>query len=441
MTDVKVNLRMVVLEILMEVEKGQMSHLVIGNALKKYQYLDKQDRSFISRLSLGVIERKIELDYIIDQFSTTKVSKQKPAIRCILRMGVYQLKYMDKVPVSAACNESVKIAEKKGFRTLKGFVNGVLRNIARNIGNISYPDFKSDPLTYLSVTYSMPQWIVEMWQKEYGTDKTEAMLKAISHDKYTFIRCNTGKVTPDQLIDMLSKENVNARYAKDIITDSAYDIPEYALAIEGYDYLESLDTFNQGFFWVQDISSMLAAGNVIGKSDKCLDVCAAPGGKSLNAALIATDGSVDSRDVSEAKTSLIDDNIARLGIKNVTTKVWDATVTDEMSVGGYDVVIADLPCSGLGIMGRKPDIRYNVTEESVKSLAKLQRQILSTVSSYVKEGGILIYSTCTVDRAENQDNVEWFTANYPFELITDMINIAPGDLGNDGFFIARLRRV
>lgn len=441
MTDVKVNLRMVVLEILMEVEKGQMSHLVIGNALKKYQYLDKQDRSFISRLSLGVIERKIELDYIIDQFSTTKVSKQKPAIRCILRMGVYQLRYMNKVPVSAACNESVKLAEKKGFRTLKGFVNGVLRNIARNIDNISYPDPKSDPLMYLSVTYSMPQWIVEMWQKEYGTDKTESMLKAISHDKYTFIRCNTGKVTTDQLIDMLSKENVNARYAKDIITDSAYDIPEYALAIEGYDYLESLDTFNQGLFWVQDISSMLAAGDVISKSSRCLDVCAAPGGKSLNAALIAADGSVDSRDVSETKTALIDNNIERLGITNVTTKVWDATVTDEMAVGRYDVVIADLPCSGLGIMGRKPDIRYNVTKEAVESLANLQRQILSTVSSYVKEGGVLIYSTCTVDRAENQDNVEWFTANYPYELITDMINIAPGDLGNDGFFIARLRRV
>ena len=152
MTETKVNLRMIVLEILMEVEKGQLSHLVIGNALKKYQYLDKQDRSFISRLSLGVIEHKIELDYIIDQFSTTKVSKQKPVIRCILRMGVYQLKYMNKVPVSAACNESVKLAEKKGFRTLKGFVNGVLRNISRNIDSTAYPDSQSDPLTYLSVT-------------------------------------------------------------------------------------------------------------------------------------------------------------------------------------------------------------------------------------------------------------------------------------------------
>lgn len=441
MTDAKVNLRMVVLEILTEVEKGQLSHIVIGNALKKYQYLDKHDRSFISRLSLGVIEKRIELDYIADQFSSVKSSKQKPVIRNILRMGVYQLKYMDKVPVSAACNESVRLAEKKGFRTLKGFVNGVLRNIARNLDNIEYPDRESDISGFLSVKYSMPVWITDMWREEYGTEKTESMLEALTKDKYTFIRCNTLKAEPDQLKAMLEKENVDVRYAKDIITKKGVIIPDYALVISGFDYLESLDTFNEGYFWIQDISSMLTVGDVIKKDVKCIDLCAAPGGKSLNAALAACDGSVDSRDVSMAKTSLIDENIKRLGIKNIKTKVWDATVSDETAIGAYDVVIADLPCSGLGIMGRKPDIRYNVTMQTITSLAGLQRDILSVAASYVKPGGVLIYSTCTVNKTENDDNTAWFMKEFPFELISDEITIVPGDLGNDGFYIARLRRV
>jgi 16S rRNA (cytosine967-C5)-methyltransferase len=438
--DVKVNLRMVVLDILLEVEKGQPSHIVIGNALKKYQYLDKQDRSFISRLTLGTIERKITLDYIIDQFSTTKVSKQKPAIRNILRMGVYQLVYMNKVPVSAACNEAVKLAEKKGFRTLKGFVNGVLRNIARNIDNIAYPDRAGDFTSYLSVTYSMPAWIVEMWQKDYGDDKTESVLKATTRDKYTFIRCNTNKISTEQLIEKLKSENVNARYAKDVLADDSLQIPDYALVIDDYDYLEALESFNEGCFWVQDISSMLAAGDVIEVSSKCLDVCAAPGGKSLNAAAIAVNGTVESRDVSDYKVSLINENINRLGFSNITTKVWDARVLYESDVEKFDVVIADLPCSGLGISGRKPDIRYNATPEGVSTLAKLQREILKVVSQYVKPGGVLIYSTCTLTKAENDRNAAWIEKTLPFEAISDAVTILPGELSTDGFFIARFRR-
>jgi 16S rRNA (cytosine967-C5)-methyltransferase len=431
---------MVVLDILLEVEKGQPSHIVMGNALKKYQYLDKQDRSFISRLTLGTIERRITLDYIIDKFSTTKVSKQKPAIRNILRMGVYQLVYMDKVPVSAACNEAVKLAEKKGFRTLKGFVNGVLRNIARSIDTISYPDRNADLTAYLSVTYSMPAWIVEMWRQDYGDDKTESMLEATTRDKYTFIRCNTNKISTEQLIEKLKSENVNARFAKDVLADARLQIPDYALVIDGYDYLEALDSFNAGCFWVQDISSMLAAGDVIETSSRCLDVCAAPGGKSLNAAAIAVNGTVESRDVSDYKVSLINENINRLGFSNITTKVWDATVFDESSAGKFDAVIADLPCSGLGIAGRKPDIRYNATPEGVGSLSALQREILKVVSQYVKPGGVLIYSTCTLTKAENDQNAAWIAQNLPFDTISDATTIFSGELGTDGFFIARFRR-
>jgi 16S rRNA (cytosine967-C5)-methyltransferase len=210
--------------------------------------------------------------------------------------------------------------------------------------------------------------------------------------------------------------------------------------IDDYDYLEALESFNEGCFWVQDISSMLAAGDVIEVSSKCLDVCAAPGGKSLNAAAIAVNGTVESRDVSDYKVSLINENLNRLGFSNITTKVWDARVLDESDVEKFDVVIADLPCSGLGISGRKPDIRYNATPEGVSTLAKLQREILKVVSQYVKPGGVLIYSTCTLTKAENDRNAAWIAENLPFEAISGATTILPGELGTDGFFIARFKK-
>jgi 16S rRNA (cytosine967-C5)-methyltransferase len=286
----------------------------------------------------------------------------------------------------------------------------------------------------------MPAWIVEMWQKDYGDDKTESVLKATTRDKYTFIRCNTNKISTEQLIEKLKSENVNARYAKDVLADDSLQIPDYALVIDDYDYLEALESFNEGCFWVQDISSMLAAGDVIEVSSKCLDVCAAPGGKSLNAAAIAVNGTVESRDVSDYKVSLINENLNRLGFSNITTKVWDARVLYESDVEKFDVVIADLPCSGLGISGRKPDIRYNATPEAVGSLSALQREILKVVSQYVKPGGVLIYSTCTLTKAENDQNAAWIAQNLPFDAISDATTIFPGELGTDGFFIARFRR-
>lgn len=441
MTDVKVNLRMIVLDILMEVEKGQLSHVVLGNALKKYQYLDKSDRSFISRLTLGVLERRIELDYIINAYSKTPTAKMKPAIRNILRMGVYQIKYMDKVPVSAACNEAVRLADKKGFHTLKGFVNGVLRNVARTIDDIGYPDRTANLRDYLSVKYSCPSWIVDMWAREYGAQRTESMLEAISGDKATYIRCNLSKITTDELIKVLTDEGVSAVRAVDVIKSDRLTIPEYAVIISGYDYLEALDSFKDGLFWVQDISSMLAVtADCVKSGDRCIDVCAAPGGKAMNAAVIARDGAVDARDISTTKTDMIESNIYRLGLTNITTRVWDATVPDESAFAAYDVVIADLPCSGLGIMGRKPDIRYNASPEGIKALAQLQRDILMNAAEYVKPGGLLIYSTCTVSSEENERNVEWLTEHFPYEKIEENVQIVPGELGSDGFFIARLRR-
>ena len=358
MTD-SVNLRAVVLDILMEInEKGEFSHLLINNALTKYQYLDKNKRAFISRLSLGTIENRIELDYIIDQFSKTPVRKMKPLIRNICEMSVYQIIYMDNIPDSAVCNEAVKLAAKRGFTGLKGFVNGVLRNITRNKENITYPDRNKDIEQYLSVKYSMPLWIVKMWHSQLGIDKTEEILAGFKQEKKTYVRCNTAKAPVEEIKKILSQENVSVADVEGI---------PYALEIKDYDYIAGLNSFRDGLYQIQDISSM-TAGYMTGfkAGDTVIDVCAAPGGKSINAAIsVGADGKVYSRDVSDYKAGLIEENVSRLGLNNIEVQVKDALVMDESMREKADVVIADLPCSGLGVMGRKPDIRYNITEDKL----------------------------------------------------------------------------
>lgn len=384
MTD-SVNLRAVVLDILMEInEKGEFSHLLINNALTKYQYLDKNKRAFISRLSLGTIENRIELDYIIDQFSKTPVRKMKPLIRNICEMSVYQIIYMDNIPDSAVCNEAVKLAAKRGFTGLKGFVNGVLRNITRNKENITYPDRNKDIEQYLSVKYSMPLWIVKMWHSQLGIDKTEEILAGFKQEKKTYVRCNTAKAPVEEIKKILSQENVSVADVEGI---------PYALEIKDYDYIAGLNSFRDGLYQIQDISSM-TAGYMTGfkAGDTVIDVCAAPGGKSINAAIsVGADGKVYSRDVSDYKAGLIEENVSRLGLNNIEVQVKDALVMDESMREKADVVIADLPCSGLGVMGRKPDIRYNITEDKLISLKELQQSILSVVQAYVKQGGIMMY--------------------------------------------------
>ena len=342
---------------------------------------------------------------------------------------------MDSVPASAVCNEAVKLAVKKNFGTLRGFVNGVLRNIARNIDNIEYPDKSTNTDKYLSVKYSVPEELAGYFLKKFGDNETEEMFEAFNKDKSTYIRCNTKKTDIAGLTAALEAEGVT-------VTNEGIDKRiDYALKISGYDYLGGLKSFRDGLFFVQDISSMLASqGGFIKRDAYVIDVCAAPGGKSINAALMADIGHVSSRDISGRKVSLIKENAERLGIDNITYKVWDAVKKDEESVEKADVLICDLPCSGLGIIGRKPDIKYNVTYEKIKELALLQRKILSTVWEYVKKDGILIYSTCTVTPEENAENTEWLVNNYPFELIGKPEQIMPQDGTGDGFYIARLKR-
>lgn len=439
----QVNLRNLVLEMLLEVNKGKKSHIALKECLDKHDGLEKQQRAFVTRLFQGTIERRIESDYIINQYSKTPVNKMKPVIREILRMAVYQLKYMKSVPASAVCNEAVKLAVKKKFVNLKGFVNGVSRKIAGNIDNIEYP---KDKIENLSVTYSIPEWIVTMWEEEYGDEKTIFMLKSLYEEKPTTVRCNTSKAAVEDIISNLQYKNVEVKQS---------ELYENALFISNYDSLKKLEVFNAGMITVQDLSSMIAGVAANPKEgDYIIDVCAAPGGKSLHMAeLMQGSGMVDARDLTEYKANLIKENIDRIGCKNINVKVMDATQIDEGSIEKADIVMADLPCSGLGVIGNKSDIKYNITKEQVRDLANLQKEILKVVSRYVKPGGRLIFSTCTVNKIENDENVKWIEENLPFKLKSlegiipkelggreGFVQIFPGEYGMDGFFISSFVR-
>lgn len=441
--------RELALGILMEVTRQEeYSHIAIRNVLEKYQYLGKQERAFLTRLTEGTLEWMLHLDCIINQFSSVRVNKMKPVIRNLLRMSVYQLKFMDGVPASAVCNEAVKLAGKKGFRNLKGFVNGVLRAIARNLSQVFYPD-PADKRAYLSVMYSMPEWIVEDWLAWYGPDTTEQILKAFLEKEPLSIRTNLAKVSPKELKDRLESQGI-------AVSKAAW--PEYALRIEQYNYLGAIPEFREGLFQVQDVSSMLAVEAAKPREgDVCIDVCAAPGGKSLHLAeKLGGTGRVEARDLTEYKTELIRENGERLGAGNLIIRQWDACVLHEESVETADLVLADLPCSGLGVLGKKTDLKYRMTREQQEDLAGLQRRILGIVQAYVKPGGTLIYSTCTINPGENEKNAAWFLEHFPFEAVPlkdclpaelvsaagdgGMLQLLPGVHGCDGFFIAKFRK-
>lgn len=395
--------REIALDILIEIlERSGYSHIILRQALNKYQYLDKPERAFISRITEGTVEYLLQIDYVIDSFSNTKVKKMKPVIRTILRMSVYQLLYMDRVPDSAVCNEAVKLAVKRKFTGLKGFVNGVLRNISRNKESLSWPDD--------SVRYSMPDWIVSMWESTYGKETAVSMMESFLKNNKTTVRCNFARASKAEILKSLQEQGVN-------VTESG--ISEGVLYLENYDYLEGLAAFNNGLIQVQDLSSTFVGEAADPKEgDYIIDVCGAPGGKSIHMAdKLHGTGMVEVRDVTEYKVSLIQENIDRCGFENIRTKIQDALVLDQESIEKADIVIADLPCSGLGIIGRKPDIKYRLKPEDLDSLATLQREILSVVQSYVKPGGKLVFSTCTINKKENEENVQWFLNQFPFDSV------------------------
>lgn len=440
--------RELVLGTLMEVtENGRYSHNVLRDVLSKYQYLDKKERAFITRVTEGTLEHMIELDYILDWFSKVKVQKMKPVIRNILRSAVYQLKYMDTVPDSAVCNEAVKLAVKKGFTGLRGFVNGVLRNVARNLDQVQYP---KDSVERLSVQYSMPAWILRRWLSVYAPQTVEAMLGDFQREKPLIIRSRLDKEDIRQETETLQK-----RLKAEGVQISSHPYLPYAFSISNYDYLGDLESFCEGMFSVQDVSSMLVCEIAAPQTgDVVFDVCAAPGGKAVQMAeKLKGTGLVEARDLTEYKVALIQEGVDRVGLSNMRAVQMDARAAHAASVEKADIVIADLPCSGLGVLGKKTDLKYKITEEGIESLVKLQREILSVVKEYVRPGGTLVYSTCTVNPAENMDNVHWFLEQYPEFSLQDIrdrlcgelkcdvqeqgcLQLFPGIHKSDGFFMA-----
>lgn len=435
------NSREIVLDILLEIlENGGYSHLVLRQALDKYQYLEKQDRAFITRVSGGTMERLILLDAVIDRFSKVKVKKMKPVIRTILRMSAYQILYMERVPDSAVCNEAVKLAKKRRFDGLSGFVNGVLRTISREKETLEF----SDP----TVRVCMPAWILSMWEEDYGKETAEIMASSFLGEKRLTVRCNLSLASREEILKSLRAQN---------ITVEESPVLEGILYLEAYDYLEQVDAFIKGWICVQDLSSSLV-GQIAAPKEGAfvLDVCSAPGGKAMDLAdRLKGGGMVEARDLTEYKISMVEENLARCGFSNVRTKVWDARVLDETMVDQADLVLADLPCSGLGIIGKKPDIRFRMTAGELDSLSTLQREILSVIWRYVKPGGMLIYSTCTVDKKENEENASWILNNLPFREVSlderlpdglkafvrkNQIQLLPGIHPCDGFFIAAFER-
>ena len=459
------NIRELVLDMLLEMERERVySNILIRRVLDKYDDLPGKDKAFIKRLiekrvAEGTLERRIQIDYIMDQFSKTPAGKMKPLIRNLLRMSVYQILFMDTVPDSAACNEAVKLAAKRKFQSLKGFVNGVLRNIAREKDMILsaggkegfYPDREKEPLAYLSVFYSMPEYFIVMWLEEYGMERTEKMLQAMLEVRPVTIRIRESLTEKEKEAILRDMEEAG-------IGAEQHPYLPYAYMLEHAEGVRNIPGFDEGLFAVQDVSSMISvecAG--IEKGSFVVDVCAAPGGKSVHGAeKTGEKGRVLARDISEEKVDMIRENAERLRLENIEAEVFDATEYDAELDGKADVVLADVPCSGLGILGRKRDIKYHMTRETLAELPGIQRKILEKAQRYVKPGGILVYSTCTIRREENEENVRWFLGKFPFQgedirrsvahipqtgtAADGYLQLLPGIHSADGFFIAVFRR-
>ncbi len=427
----------------------QVSLDILSNVLKNQSYLNLElkhtlkpswtieDRRFITALVNTTIENLYRIDYILQQFTQGK--RLHTVIRNILRLGVCQLAFFESVPVSAAVNESVKLVKRSSKPQLKGFVNAVLRNISKNLGKIDYPDRKKDPAGFLHVFYSYPKWLCEKYMNDYGVDFTEQMLSYRADNSLTCIR-----------VQERESFAVTDQYLPGRYCDDAY-------YIKNASNIENMPMFLDGIITVQGEASMLcvrAAG--IAQQDRVLDTCAAPGGKSAYAAKIAADGHVSALDIHEHRAQLIGKTFARLHTENADIRVADASRYDR-SLGEYDVVLVDAPCSALGLLYRKADIKISKNEDDIETLVVLQRKILKACAKYVKSGGVLLYSTCTIDQNENEDNIRWFLKENKEFREADLKSYLPGKLaqyakgctlqlfphrdGIDGFFMARMERI
>lgn len=428
--------------VLLKIEQDDAySNIALNNAIKERK-LNHADASFASALVYGVLERKITLDYIIRQYSKIPLRKIEIKTKIILRMGILQLLFMDKVPDSAAVNESVKLAKAAKLQKSSGFINGILRNITRADVKYKLPDEK-DRIKYLSVKYSCPEELVKLWINSYGENNCESILQNLSGRPKICARVNTLKTDKNTLISELEKSGVSAFVVAFL---------ENALYLENTGAIEVLKVYKEGKFHIQDASSQLCVDFLnLKPRDVMLDVCAAPGGKSFTAAQYMNNrGRIFSCDMYEHKVKLIESGAKRLGISCISATLRDA-LSEETPLPLADKILCDVPCSGLGILSRKPEIRYKDNLVS-NELAEIQYKILCKSAKYLSTGGRLVYSTCTLNPAENNENARRFLAEHPdfygvelklpqgisraFDENNYEITLMPHSAGTDGFYFA-----
>lgn len=432
-----VNPRQIAFEALNKIEKeGAYSNIALDLLLSK-NLTDTRDRSFVSNLFYGVTERKLTLDYQIKLYLDKPLNKMKKEALTIIRMGAYQILFMDKVPSSAAVNESVKIAKKNGLSFASGLINAVLRKISEK--GLKLPENKNSA-EFLSVEYSCPEWLINKWIKEYGRDDTVGILRSSLGASENYIRVNTVLTDENSLADIMEKEG---------ITCEKTDIADCLKIKLNGNSVEGLDSYKKGLFHVQDAACQLCVKALkVKPDDRVFDLCAAPGGKTYSIAQqMKNSGEVLSFDIHEHRVELIKKGAARLGLTCVKALQGDATVYNA-DIGTADAVLCDVPCSGFGIIGRKPEIKYKNPDE-IKKLPELQLKILLNGAKYVKKGGRLVYSTCTLSDSENKKVCKRFLEGnnnfipvLPLEDFSSesFITLMPHKNHTDGFFIACFER-
>lgn len=441
--NMKINARKLALRILDEIDASKdFSHIVLNRTLAQFE-VEPLDRRFASQLVFGVLENKLLLDYYIRKLSKVRFSRIDSTLVNILRLGLYQLAFLNKIPDSAAVNESVKLAKKLGPREANS-ANGLLRTFVRGGCKIDLPDENKHPVTALSIKYSHPEWLVEMWLNAYGFAFTQQLLKANNATPSLTLRTQTLLISTEELAKKLTEQGVICE---------AVSWMDEGIVIKSLNHLSIADLvgYDDGWFQVQDLSSM-CVGKYAGvkPNDLVVDVCAAPGGKSSHVAQLMGDkGKVIARDLIDEKCDLIKENINRLKLNAIVVEKFDARLCDETLIQKADVVLVDAPCSGLGIIRRKPDIKYNKTLEQLAELERIQTEILDQAAKYVKINGCLMYSTCTLNPKENQEIIKSFLVRddaFEIEALPSsdeegFLTFFPHQHGTDGFFIAKLKRI
>jgi 16S rRNA (cytosine967-C5)-methyltransferase len=443
----KKNVRETAMELLDAIEKNQSySNLLLNHAIEK-NHLPVKDIGLLTELTYGTLQRKMTLAFFIKPF-LKKSNKIESWVMNLLMLTLYQMVYLDKIPDRAAIFEAVEIAKKRGHKGIASMVNGVLRSIQRE--GIPTLDEITDPIQKLSIETSHPKWIVEKWVDQFGYEKAKKMCEINLTAPIQTARVNLTKVTVEECVARLDEEGFHV--------EKSPIIPEAIRALKGN--IAKSSAFKDGWLTIQDESSMLVAYALNAKENETvLDACAAPGGKSTHIAeKLKNTGKIISLDLHEHKVKLINENAQRLGLTNIETKTLDSRmVKDHYQEELFDRILLDAPCSGLGVMRRKPDMKYTKKEQDLIQLSSIQKKLLASVSPLLKKGGILVYSTCTIDKEENENTINEFLAENPqFEgdptfnermpeaikpFITGFdLQVFPQDFGSDGFYIAAFRK-